>query len=118
MFVEKSRMEIVKDPADFRKLELEVLKLNPVPVFDLILDDDTFVPGVVALDDRALGILVGGHTGLIAFADVPAVANRTVRRALRVSGIYKSPFFGWWLRRRRAERAGALAGSPSWIPTI
>jgi len=111
-------MDLVTNPGEFRRLEGEALKLEPIPVFDLILDDNSFVPSVVALGDRALGVLVGGHTGFLPFADVPAVASRKVREALRVSGAYASPFFGWWLRRRRAGRAGALPGRPSWIPAI
>jgi len=111
-------MNLVTDPAEFKKLEGEAWKLKPMPVFDLVLDDDSFVPGVVALGDSASGVLVGGHTGFLPFADVPAVANRKVRVALRVSGAYGSPFVGWWLRRRRAARAGALPGRAPWIPTI
>ena len=111
-------MDLVIDQAEFKKLEREALKLKPMPVFDLVLDDNSFVPGVVALGDRALGVLVGGHTGFLSFADVPAVADRKVREALRVSGAYASTLVGWWLRRRRAAKAGALGGRASWLPAI
>jgi hypothetical protein len=111
-------MDLVTDSAELQKLEGEALKRKPMPVFDLVLDDSSFVPGVVALGDRALGVLVGGHTGFLAFASVTAVANRRVRQAFQVSGIYASPFVGWWLRRRRAARVGAMPGRPSWMPTL
>ena len=113
-------MDLVTDKLEFTKLLGEVLRINafPVPVFDLILDDNSFVPDVVALGQRALGVVVGGHTGLLAFADVPTVADRSVRQALQVSGFYASPVIGWWLRQRRAARAGAMASGPSWIPSL
>jgi hypothetical protein len=111
-------MDLVTDQAEFKKLEGEALKLKPIPVFDLVLDDGSFVPGVVAVGERAIGVLVGGHTGFLSFADAPGVANRKVREALRVSGAYASPLVGWWLRRRRAARAGALPGRASWLPAI
>jgi len=112
-------MDLVTDKGEFTKLEGEALKVKPVPVFDLVLDDNSFVPGVVALGGKALGVIVGGHTGFLAFADVPTVANRKVRQALRVSGLYASPIVGWWLRRRRAARAGAVSSRrPAWIPAI
>lgn len=112
-FGDSTRMDLVTDKGEFKRLEGEAMKLRPVPVFDLVLDDNSFVPGVVALGDRALGVVVGGHTGFLAFADVPAVANRKVRHVLRVSGVYASPFLGRWLRRRRAAGAGASSGCPS-----
>jgi hypothetical protein len=117
-FGDSKRMDLVMDPAEFKRLEGEALKLKPTPVFDLVLDDNTFVPSVVALGDRALGVLVGGHTGFLPFADVPAIVSRRVREALPVSGAYASPLVGWWLRRRRATRAGASASRPSWIPAL
>ena len=115
---DSNRMDMVIDPAEFKRLEGEALKLKPIPVVDLILDDSSFGPSVVALGDKALGVLVGGHIGFLPFADVPAIASRRVREALPVSGAYASPFIGWWLRRRWAARAGALASRPSWIPAL
>jgi hypothetical protein len=113
-------MDLVTDKLGFAKLVGEVFRIKalPVPVFDLILDDNSFIPDVVALGQRALGVVVGGHTGFLAFADVPTVADRRVRQALRVSGVFASPVIGWWLRQRRAARAGAMAGRPSWIPSL
>ncbi len=111
-------MDLVTDPVEFKRLEREALQQEPNPVFDLVLDDNSFVPGVLTLGDRALGVRVGGHTGFQPFADVPAVSNRKVREALRVSGAYAFPLIGWWLRRRRAARAGALAGRPAWLAAI
>ena len=113
-------MDLVTDKLESARLLEEVFRLKafPLPVFDLILDDNSFVPDVVALGQRAVGVVVGGHTGFLSFADVPAVANRKVREALPVSGAYATPFVGSWLRRRRAERVGALPGTVSWLPVI
>jgi len=109
-------MELVTDLDEFRKLNAELS--TPAPVFDLVLDDRSFVPGAVAVGDKALGVIVGGHTGFLAFADVPEVGARRVRYVLRVSGIYAWPLVGWWLRRCRANRAGASRTRPSWIPAL
>jgi hypothetical protein len=82
------------------------------------LDDGTLVPGAAVIEDRAVGIVVGGHTGFIAFADVPELASRRVRHTLRVAGIHVLPVIGSWLRHRWATRVGALPGQPSWIPQL
>ena len=111
-------MELVTDSAQFKSLEAEAAKLRPMPVFDLVLDDKSFVPAVVAIGDKALGVLVGGQTGFLPFADVPQVAPRKIEHTLRVSGIYTSAFVGWWLRRRWAARVGALPGLATWLPKL
>ena len=109
-------MELVTTLDEFRRLEAQVPK--PGLVFDLVLDDGSLVPAVLAGGDRALGIMVGGHTGFLPFADVPKVADRKVRHTLRVSGVYASLFIGWWLRRRWAAKVGASPARASWIPAI
>jgi hypothetical protein len=93
------------------------IKAFPVSVFDLVLDDNSFVPQVVAVGQRAVEVVVDGHTGFLLFVDIPTVASRKVREALPISGVYAIPFVGSRLRRRRAERSGALPGHVSWLPS-
>ena len=91
---------------------------RPVPVFDVVLDDGSLLPWVAVIEDRAIGIIVGGQTGFFAFADVPEVVSRSVRHSLRLSRMHKLPVIGRWLRHRWAERVGASSAHASWIPKM
>src|SRR5205085_9389708 len=111
-----TRMELVTRQDESERLEREMP--IPVPVFDVILDDGSLVPSVVAVGDRAFGIIVGGHSGFFSFAAVPELATRQVRATLRLTRIHSLPFIGQRLRRLWAESIGASLTRPSWIPTI
>ena len=91
-------MEIVTNKDESDRLQRDMP--NCVPVFDVVLDDGSLVPSVAVIDDRAIGAIVGGHTGFITFAAVPELASRRVRDFLRLTSIHGLPFIGQWLRRR------------------
>lgn len=110
------RMEMVTSQDESERLERELP--NPVPVFDVVLDDGSLVPSVAAVGDRAFGIIIGGHTGFLSFAAVPELALRRVRATLRLTLIHSLPFLGPELRRRWAESIGASRTRPTWIPKI
>jgi len=109
-------MELVTRPEESQTLQREMP--IPVPVFDIVLDNGSLLPNVAVVDDRAVGVIVGCHTGFIAFADVPELASRQVGHALRIAGAYSMPVIGAWLRRRWAARLGARPSRPSWIPPL
>jgi hypothetical protein len=92
--------------------------LAVMALFDLVLDDGSLVPSVAVVGDQAVGVLVGGHTGFLAFAVVPQLALRRVRAALKLTRIHYLPFFGQRLRRRWAESVGASLTRPAWIPRL
>lgn len=109
-------MELVTHSDESQKLQEQ---MGPRPtMFDVVLDDGSYLTDTAVVDDRAVGIVVGGHTGFIAFADVPSLASRRVHHALRLSGIYYLPFLGHRLRRRWAARAGVRLVRPSWVPRL
>lgn len=109
-------MDLVIHKDEAEKLEREMRV--PVPMFDVVLDDGSLVLGVAVVGDRAVGVIVGGHTGFLPFADVPQVASRRIRDALRLTRVHALPFIGNWLRRRWARRVGASLGQPAWIPKM
>ena len=109
-------MELVTRPEESKALQRDMRQ--PVPMFDIVLDDGSRLPSVAVVNGRAVGIIVRGHTGFIAFSDVPVLASRRVAHALRISGAYLLPGIGAWLRRRWAARVGALPVRPSWIPQL
>jgi hypothetical protein len=111
-----TRMEIVTHKDESDRLLADWPKR--VPVFDVVLDDGSLIREVVAFGDRAVGVIVGGHTGFIAFAAVPELASRQVREFLRLTRIHGLPFIGQWLRCRWAARIGASSARPSWIPKL
>jgi hypothetical protein len=109
-------MEIVTHKDESDRLQRDMPKC--IPVFDVVLDDGSLVRSVAVIDGRAVGAIVGGHTGFVAFAAVPELASRRVRDFLRLTSIHGLPFIGQWLRRRWAERVGASLIRPSWIPKL
>lgn len=109
-------MELVTDKDESERLERQMPR--PVPVFDIVLDDGSLVPAVAVVADRALGVIVGGHTGFLPFSAVPQIRSRRVRDALRLTPIHRLPFIGRWLRRRWAQRVGASPNPPAWIPKL
>jgi hypothetical protein len=109
-------MELVTRPDDSQTLQRDMA--TSVPVFDVVLDDGSLLPNVAVVEGRAVGVIAGGHSGFIAFADVPELASRQVVHKLRVAGAYSVPVLGAWLRRRWAVRLGASPSRPSWIPSL
>lgn len=109
-------MELVTNKDEAERLDREMP--IRVPVFDIVLDDGSLIQAVAVIGDRALGIIVGGHTGFLSFAAVPQIHSRRVRDALRLTRIHGLPFIGRRLRRRWAARVGALPEQPAWIPNI
>jgi hypothetical protein len=104
-----------------RKDESERLERNlpvPVPAYDIVLDDGSLVPDVAVVGDRAVGVIVGGHTGFLSFADVPQIVSRQIRNTLRLTQVHKLPFIGPCLRRRWARKVGASLDHPAWIPKL
>ena len=89
-----------------------------IPVFDVVLDDGSLVRSVAVIEGKAVGAIVGGHTGFLAFASVLELTSRRVRDFLRLTSVHGLPFIGRWLRHRWAERVGALPARPSWIPKL
>lgn len=113
-------MELVTRQDESERLQREMLRdmPSPVPVFDVVLDDGSLVQTVAAIGDRAFGVIVGGHTSFLSFADVPQLSSRRVRAALRLTRIHSLPIIGWRLRRRWAESIEASFTCPSWIPKM
>lgn len=109
-------MELVTRQDESERLAREMP--TQVPVFDVVLDDGSLVTSVAAVGDRAFGVIVGGHTGLLSFAAVPELSSRRVSAALRLTRIHSLPFIGQRLRRRWAESIGASFTRPSWIPKM
>jgi hypothetical protein len=109
-------MELVTDKDESERLEREMP--IPVPAFDIVLDDGSLIRKVAVVGNRALGIIVGAHTGFLPFAAVPQIRSRRVRHALRLTRIHRLPFIGRRLRSRWAERVGASPEQPTWIPKI
>ena len=109
-------MELVthKDESDRLQREMPV----PAPVFDVVLDDGSLVQSVVVVNDRAIGVIVGGHTGFLPFAAVPELATRRVRDALRLTRCHRFPFIGSRIRHRWAQTRSASVARPSWMPLI
>jgi hypothetical protein len=109
-------MELVTRKDESQRLERDLPM--PVPVYDIVLDDGSLIPAVAVVGDRAVGVMVGGHTGFLSFADVPEIVSRRIRNALRLTQVYTLPFIGPRLRRRWARKVGASLDHPAWIPTL
>src|SRR4051812_26297687 len=108
-------MELVTQSDEARELDH---RLQDASRFDLILDDGTYLPDSFVIEARAFGILVGGHTGIVLFAEIPSLAFRRVHQSLPLSRRYHFPFFGRWLRHRWASQAGARLTKPDWVPAL
>lgn len=108
-------MQLVTCQDESERLQREMP--SPVPLFDIVLDDSSLVPTVAVVADRALGVIVGGHTGLLPFSAVPQLHSRRVLHALRLAPLHRLPFIGRRLR-RWARRLGASPNPPVWIPKL
>jgi hypothetical protein len=104
---------ILTEKAESARLEQQ-LSVRDWKLHDIVLDDGTWLPNTLVFDDRALGLLIGGHTGFQFFRDVPQLVGRKVTHDLRLCRRHASLFFGWWLRRRWARRMGARLTYPDW----
>jgi hypothetical protein len=109
-------MDLVTHSDESQKLQRDMIKRGTM--FDVILDDGSHVADTLAVDGRAVGVVVGGQTGFLAFADVPQLSSRHIRHTLRLSRVHRLPFIGRRLRRQWAVRAGALPDWPAWIPKM
>lgn len=85
---------------------------------DLILDDGSLLQDVCAIGEQAFGMVPGGQTGTVEFADVDALKDRSIRTAFEIQGLFAAPLIGRWLRSRRAAGAGADFGRPDWLPPL
>ena len=99
-------------------LNLQRAMIQRGTLFDVILDDGSLVANTLAVDGRAVGVVVGGQTGFLAFADVPQLSSRHIKHTLRLSRVHRMPIFGPRLRQSWAMRAGASPDWPDWIPKI
>jgi hypothetical protein len=108
-------LQLVTDVDEARRLGQALTKAS---ICDLVLDDGTYVPDTAVVDSHAVGTIVGGQTGFLPFAEVPALASRHIEKVLLLSGIHRVPLLGRWLRHSWATCAGACLAKPYWMPRL
>ena len=106
-------MIIVSEKMESERLEQQISS-RKWTLHDIVLDDGTWLPDTMVFEDRAFGLLIGGHTAFQFFRDVPQVTGRNITHDLRLRRRHWSLFFGWWLRKRWARRVGARLEYPTW----
>lgn len=87
-------------------------------VYDVVLDDGTWLADTVVIGDQAFALVIGGQTGFQYFRSIPEMAGRSIAHSLRLRRHHYSLFFGCWLRRRWARSVGALIEHPRWRARI
>jgi len=110
-------MTIVTDKAESARLEQQ-LNSRDWTLHDVVLDDGTWLPDTMVLNDQAFGLLIGGHTVFQFFREVPQLVGRNVTQDLRLRRCHGSLLFGSWLRRRWARQVGARLDHPKWRARI
>jgi hypothetical protein len=90
-------MTLITDSEESNRLQQQV---GQFLIYDIVLDDGTWLPNTMVIDDRAFGLLIGGHTAFQFFRDIPQLAGRTVQHWLRLRSRHGSLLFGWWCRKR------------------
>ena len=117
MQADEDRMVIVTEKTESERLEQQ-LSSSDWRLHDIVLDDGTWLPDTMVLNDQAFGLLIGGHTGFQFFRDVPQLVGKNVTKHLRLRRRHGSLLFGWWLRRRWARQVGARLDYPQWRARI
>jgi hypothetical protein len=85
--------------------------------YDIMLDNNQFLPHVVSADgENAAFMVVGGHDGIIEFKIMPDLHRRKVVAYHRLRKIHWVPILGKILRRRWAKRHRARIEKPRWFP--
>lgn len=110
-------MTLVTEKVESARLEQQ-LSSSDWTLHDVVLDDGTWLPNTMVLNDQAFGLLIGGHTVFQFFREVPQLIGRNVTHNLRLRRRHGSLLFGWWLRRRWARQAGARLDHPKWRARI
>ena len=108
---------IVTEKTESERFEQQISS-SDWTLHDIILDDGTWLPDTMVVDDRAFGLLIGGHTVFQFFRNIPQLVGRNVTHTLRLRRRHGSLFFGWWLRRRWARKVGARLEYPTWRAPI
>ena len=104
---------LVTNKNESQQLEQQMMS-SDWRLHDVVLNEGTWLPDTMVVDDKAFGLLIGGHTVFQFFRDIPDLVGKTVANALPLRRRHGSLLFGWWLRRRWARRVGARLEYPTW----
>ncbi len=85
---------------------------------DIVLDDGIYLDEVLSVGDSALGIVIGGHTGFLAFSDCTEIRGRSIQHSLKWHWWHRTPVVGGALRHRWARRLGVVPARPAWVPRM
>src|SRR5690349_8229883 len=104
---------LVTNKNESQKLEQQIMS-SDWRLYDVVLNDGTWLPDTMVVGDQAFGLLIGLHTVFQFFRDIPDLAGKTVANALPLRRRHGSLLFGWRLRRRWARQVGARLEYPTW----
>ncbi|HEV7927653.1 MAG TPA: hypothetical protein VGR14_20035 [Verrucomicrobiae bacterium] len=107
-------MMLIADVEESKRLEQKLRPNGGFLTYDIVLDEGTWLPNTVVIDDKAFGLLIGGHTGFQFFRDIPQLAGRTVFHWLKLRRRHGLLLIGWWFRKRWARAVGARLEYPTW----
>ena len=85
---------------------------------DIVLDDGTYVRDVIVFEGRAIGVILGGHTGVMLFGEIRALKGRYIRNFVNIKGAYTWPLIGGILRRNWAKDNADRLERPGWLPEL
>jgi hypothetical protein len=86
--------------------------------YDIALDDGTYLANTLVIDNRAVGLIIGGQTGYISISEIPQLQGRSVLYSLQLRRYHFWPLIGAWLRRRWVNHFGIIPKHPDWRPII